>query len=131
MDQKQLDACDQYARLIKAIAQQKFDSGDHSTSVTSELQGEVVQGGPKIQELPEEEIPKDRLLEELDFSPELSESDRKALQEIVILHKKAFGLDGKLGNYNAKVEIKLRPGSKEISLPPYNASPAKREVIDK
>ena len=70
-------------------------------------------------------------MDEVDVSPELNDSDRRALQNIVLAHKNAFGLDGRLGNYDAKVEINLRPGVKEISLPPYNASPAKREVIDK
>ncbi|KIJ29700.1 hypothetical protein M422DRAFT_99762, partial [Sphaerobolus stellatus SS14] len=42
----------------------------------------------------------------------------------------AFRLDGRLGNYDAKVEIKLKPDSQPVSLPPYNASPSKRKVID-
>src|SRR6202023_1735700 len=46
-------------------------------------------------------------------------------------HQKAFGLDARLGNYPADVEIPLRWEVKEASLAPYPASPAKREVIDK
>ncbi|QRW27784.1 Retrovirus-related Pol polyprotein from transposon [Rhizoctonia solani] len=46
-------------------------------------------------------------------------------------HELAFGLDGRLGTHNTQLEIRLRPGTKEISLTPYHASPAKREVIDK
>ncbi|KAG8913502.1 hypothetical protein FRC01_004506, partial [Tulasnella sp. 417] len=42
----------------------------------------------------------------------------------------AFGLDGRLGEYQAKVRINLRPDAKEVSLAPYSASPAKRETID-
>ncbi|KAJ3998496.1 hypothetical protein F5050DRAFT_1548234, partial [Lentinula boryana] len=37
----------------------------------------------------------------------------------------------RLGNYEAKVDISMKPGTKPISLPPYSASPANREVIDK
>ncbi|KIJ30208.1 hypothetical protein M422DRAFT_100165, partial [Sphaerobolus stellatus SS14] len=45
-------------------------------------------------------------------------------------HEKAFGLDGRLGHYPAKVEIPLREGSKEISCPPFFTSPANRKVMD-
>ena len=131
MDSKQLKACETYAGLIKALAQQNFEQVDPAAdAIVPESEGEV-QGGPKTQETPMEEVSEKQLLDELDYSPELNESDRKALQKIVVAHKNAFGLNGRLGNYNAKVEINLRPGVKEISLPPYNASPAKREIIDK
>lgn len=40
-------------------------------------------------------------------------------------------MDGRLGTVEAKCTIPLRPGSKEISLPPFPSSPAKREVMDK
>ncbi|KDR81256.1 hypothetical protein GALMADRAFT_36804, partial [Galerina marginata CBS 339.88] len=46
-------------------------------------------------------------------------------------HEKAFSLDGRLGHYDEKVDIAMKPGTTPISLPPYPASPAKREVIDK
>ena len=42
-----------------------------------------------------------------------------------------FGLEGKLGNYTEDVDIPLHPNTKPISIPPYQASPASREVIDK
>ena len=131
MNSKQLESCRSHAGLIKALAKQNFDSGDPTAAIALETENEEVLGGPKAQEMPSEEVPEDQLLDELDYSPELNESDRKALQKVVLSHKKAFGLNGRLGNYNAKVEINLRPEAKEISLPPYNASPAKREIIDK
>ncbi|EUC60920.1 TY3B-TY3B-like protein, putative [Rhizoctonia solani AG-3 Rhs1AP] len=91
-----------------------------------------VEGGPKTLETPDSEIiPSERLLSEMHYNPELSKEQRKALEEIVWKNKDAFGLDGRLGHYPAEVEINLRPGTKEISLAPYGASPAKREVIDK
>ena len=104
---------------IKALSQQNFEPGNPSEAVASETEGEEVQGGPKTQEMPIEIVPEKQLLNELDYSPELSECNRKALQRVILSHKNAFGLNGRLGNYNAKVEINLRPGAKEISLPPY------------
>ena len=53
------------------------------------------------------------------------------MEELVLRHQKAFGLDGRLGNHPTNVEIPLRRGAKEISLMPYPTSPAKREAIDK
>ena len=131
LDQKQLESCLTHAKLIRALAQQNLDSDNPSIVDNSETEEGEVQGGPKTQEPPMEEIPERRLLEEIDFCPDLSESNKKAIEEIGLNHKDAFGLDGRLGDYDAKVEINLRPGAKEISLPPYNASPAKREIIDK
>jgi len=58
-------------------------------------------------------------------------STKNYLGEGSILNQNAFGLDNGLGNYNAKVEINLRPKTKEILLPPYNASPVNRIVVDK
>src|ERR1700732_4375313 len=53
------------------------------------------------------------------------------MEEIVLKHQKAFGLDRWQGNYPADVKIPLQLGVKEVSLAPYPASPTKREVIDK
>ncbi|KAG8726770.1 hypothetical protein FRC10_006778, partial [Ceratobasidium sp. 414] len=91
-----------------------------------------VEGGPKTSEVPDyEPVPSERLISELDFSDELSKDQRKCIEEVVAKNSKAFGLDGCLGTYPARVEINLRPGTKEISLAPYSASPEKREVIDR
>ncbi|KAG8709416.1 hypothetical protein FRC08_018357 [Ceratobasidium sp. 394] len=88
-------------------------------------------GGPKTAELPElEDIPKSKLLEEIGFGPELTTDQKDPLQKVILKNHKAFGLDGRLGDYPAKVEIKLRDGSKEISMAPYSLSPAKREAVD-
>ncbi|RDX45328.1 hypothetical protein OH76DRAFT_1327359, partial [Lentinus brumalis] len=46
-------------------------------------------------------------------------------------NKNAFSLDGRLGSVKGTTcTIPLRAGAKEISLPPFPVSPAKREVID-
>jgi len=50
--------------------------------------------------------------------------------EVLLLNENAFGLDGQLGHYPAKVEIPLRDGSKEISLPLFSGSPASHQIID-
>ena len=91
-----------------------------------------VDGGPKTSELPDyEHLPKERLLEEVKFAETLTKEQRILIEQVVLKNYQAFGLDGRLGNYPANVEINLREGTKEISLAPYTASPAKREVIDK
>ncbi|KAI5894811.1 uncharacterized protein SCHCODRAFT_02726788, partial [Schizophyllum commune H4-8] len=43
---------------------------------------------------------------------------------------KAFGLDGRLGNYPAKATIRTREGQTPIAEPMQGASPAKKEVMD-
>ncbi|KAG8727330.1 hypothetical protein FRC10_006225 [Ceratobasidium sp. 414] len=87
---------------------------------------EPVEGGPKTSEVPDyEPVPSERLISELDISDELSTDQQKRIEEVVAKNSKAFGLDGRLGTYPARVEINLRPGTKEISLAPYSASPEK------
>jgi hypothetical protein len=91
-----------------------------------------VHGGPKTAETPElEPVPSSRLLQEIKFNPQLTPEERSALEKVVLNHEKAFGLDGRLGDYPAQVEIRLRPGEKPVSMRPYDASPMKREIIDK
>jgi hypothetical protein len=91
-----------------------------------------VQGGPKTAETPDlNVIPSTRLLEEIEFNPQLGKEERSALEKVVTKHQKAFGLDGRLGDYPAQVEIRLKPGEKPVSMRPYDASPMKREIIDK
>ncbi|KEP45716.1 putative Transposon Tf2-1 polyprotein [Rhizoctonia solani 123E] len=78
-----------------------------------------------------EVIPARRLTKEVHFSEQLTAEQRNKLEEIVRKNELAFGLDGRLGTHDPQVEINLRPNTQEISLTPYSASPAKREVIDK
>jgi transposase InsO family protein len=120
-----------HASLIKSIAQQISSPSTKITLSEDSLPADdSLAGGPKTQEVPPEDIPSSQLLSEVDFSPDLNPSQHSQLEKVVKKYQNAFGLDGRLGNYNAKVEIKLRPDATEVSLPPYNASPAKREVID-
>ncbi|KAG8679743.1 hypothetical protein FRC11_003351, partial [Ceratobasidium sp. 423] len=101
-----------YANLIQAIAKKK--SEEVPTSEEEELMRS-----------PDLEItPRDQLIQEIHFSEQLSNEQRNKLTKIVQKNELAFGLNGRLGNHDAQVEIKLRPGTKEILLTPYSASPA-------
>lgn len=92
----------------------------------------AVEGGPKSAELPDPDpIARSDLLEAVDIPTHLSPEQRTRLEKIIVKNEQAFGLDGRLGEYQAKVTIPLKPDAKEVCLPPYAASPAKREVIDK
>lgn len=91
-----------------------------------------VEGGPKTAETPDSQpVPSSKLLDEVHFNPQLTLQQKEALATIVLKRNKAFGLDGRLGEYPSHVEIKLKPGSEPVSMKPYNASPLKREIIDK
>ncbi|KAI0685980.1 hypothetical protein C8T65DRAFT_553421, partial [Cerioporus squamosus] len=90
-----------------------------------------LEGGPKTSEAPPEDVPGEALLQTVDISPELDAEGRRKLAEVVLRNKAAFSIDGKLGSVQSRCSIPLRPGAKEISLPPFPSSPAKREVIDK
>lgn len=95
-------------------------------------QEEEVQGGPKTAEAPDPEpIPSDRLLSEVHFNPQLTSEQRKILESVILKRAKAFSLDGRLGQHDAKVEIKLKKGQEEpVSMRPYAMSPLKRKIVD-
>jgi Reverse transcriptase (RNA-dependent DNA polymerase) len=132
LDMEYLTGLKQHSSPIRAVARQFSETNPANPPEVGCLsEDSVINGGPKTQELPAEEVSRSRLLQEIDFSPDLNSSQLHALQSIIQKHHITFGLDGRLGNSDAKVEIQLRPGATEVSLPPYNASPAKREVIDK
>ncbi|TFK79305.1 hypothetical protein K466DRAFT_458479, partial [Polyporus arcularius HHB13444] len=92
---------------------------------------EPLEGGPKTSEAPPDDVPEDALLSSVDISKGLDGEQRRMLASIVVKNRKAFSLDGRLGMVDAHCTIPLRPGAKEVSLPPFPSSPAKREVIDK
>lgn len=132
-----------HAQLIQNLVQERSNNWIKSRStITSKAQRNAtendnpeatdpLEGGPKTSEVPPFEIPKGKLLTEIDISNSLTPSQRRALETVIINNEDAFGLDGRLGNYEAKVEITMKEGTNPISLPPFPASPAKREVIDK
>ncbi|THU88844.1 hypothetical protein K435DRAFT_599138, partial [Dendrothele bispora CBS 962.96] len=89
----------------------------------------LLEGGPKTGEVSIEEVSTDRLLSEVSISSDLSEDQKEQLEKVILRNAVAFGLDRQLGSYDEKVDIELKPGSQPVSLPPFPASPANREVI--
>ena len=83
-----------------------------------------VEGGPKVAELLEDLVDSKRLIEVLDIDPELPAVERDRIQEVIIKNHPAFGLDNRLGHLDQAIHIPLKPRVKEISLPPFHASPA-------
>ncbi|KAG6913811.1 hypothetical protein DXG01_004143 [Tephrocybe rancida] len=71
------------------------------------------------------------LLLEVDISDNLSTDQQVKIEAVILKHASAFGLDGRLGNYDEQVDITMKPGTTPVSLPSFPASPAKHEVIDK
>ncbi|KAF9004133.1 hypothetical protein BDZ89DRAFT_967226, partial [Hymenopellis radicata] len=90
-----------------------------------------VEGGPKTAETDPEPTTTQEFLTTVDVSTNLDPDQRRQLENILLRNKKAFGLDGRLGNHDAQVEIRMKPGAEPISLPPFSASPLNREVMDK
>ncbi|KIJ47568.1 hypothetical protein M422DRAFT_163758, partial [Sphaerobolus stellatus SS14] len=86
-------------------------------------------GGPKTAETAPDDISRINLVSEVHIFKDLSLDQRQRLEEILKCNESAFGLDGRLGHYPAKVEIPLREGAKETSCPPFFVSPVNRKVI--
>ena len=131
--EEELVKLEAHSQAIKAIVSDLLDKPTDATSGQEEegLEGEL-EGGPKTAEVPDPDpIPASDLLSQVNFSPDLSPEQRAELEEVVLKNKDAFGLDGRLGHYDAKVTVPLRPDAKEISLPPFPVSPEKRAAIDK
>ncbi|EEB98511.1 hypothetical protein MPER_01964, partial [Moniliophthora perniciosa FA553] len=130
--------------LIRELANQRDSSSAtvrSSAEVTSKAHQNVaspddptaqepVEGGLKTAEVHIEDVSSDRLLNEVHISPDLHQEQRKALEEVIRINEKAFGLDGRLGNYAGRVDIPMKSGAQPVSLPPFPASPANREVMD-
>ena len=81
-----------------------------------------VEGGPKVTELLEDLVDSKRLIEALNINPELPAVERDRIQEVIIKNHQAFGLDDRLGHLDHTIHIPLKPGAKEISLPPFHVS---------
>ncbi|KAK0221307.1 hypothetical protein IW262DRAFT_1447828 [Armillaria fumosa] len=128
---RSLEAKDTYAHLVKTLGSNAAAHQIQSeTTVTSKAQRNAteaddpvaqppVEGGPKTAEVPKENITTGQLFDELDLSPDLSETQQTRLCQVIQTNRLAFGLDGRLGTNNARVEIKLKPGAQPVSLPPF------------
>ena len=120
-----------FVQTAKCEVKTLQDASRRDYSSDEPLAEPPIEGGPKTAEVPEELVPTVRLLKEVDISPKLTENQTKQLQEVLELHEEVFGLEGRLGHYAEEVEIPLLPNTKPISIPPFQVSPANREVIDK
>ena len=80
---------------------------------------------------PDRIYPSNKLQEVINVDPQLKPTQCEALFKVIERNQAAFGFDGQLGHLRSKVHIKLVSGTKPITMPPYYASPAKREAIDK
>ncbi|QRV75096.1 Retrovirus-related Pol polyprotein from transposon [Ceratobasidium sp. AG-Ba] len=91
------------------------------------------EGGPKIWDNPGPDIvPSEDAFKEIEFGPNLSEHEKRILQNIIKKNLKAFSFDGRLGTYPAKIRIRLKDeNTRPVSLAPYPVSPEKKEVIGK
>ncbi|KIY45306.1 hypothetical protein FISHEDRAFT_6670, partial [Fistulina hepatica ATCC 64428] len=129
-----------YNALVTSLVEQKSRKIKSETTLTSKahqnaegpddiLASPPVEGGPKTALESEETVPSLSLLQEVDICPDLTIEQKNQLAEVIVKNKEAFGLDGRLGNYDGLVHIPLKPGTKPISLPPFGASPANRKVI--
>lgn len=109
-------------------------SGSEAGALEEAQQQEIKQlgWGPKTTDPgPDQIYPSNKLREVIDVDPSLEPKQCQALYKVVERNLGTFGFDGHLGHLRTKVHIQLLPGTKPISMPPYYASPAKREVIDK
>lgn len=115
-----------HSLLVKSL----FDTLGKTPTLDDSEGQEEAQGGPKLAEVPPEDIPSSQLLREVDIPKDLTPLQRSQLEQVIFRNQDAFGLNGRLGHHPAKVEIPLREGTKEISMPPFFASPRSRQVID-
>jgi len=102
------------AQAIRSESELSLKAHRNATESDDPLAEEPLEGGPKTSEAPPEDIPSERLLQEVDISPSLTADQRKELLELIQHHEKAFGLDGRLGNYDEKVDITLKPGVQPV-----------------
>ncbi|KAJ3898344.1 hypothetical protein F5879DRAFT_812740, partial [Lentinula edodes] len=117
--------------MVHSEAQISSKAQRNATEEDDPLAEEPLEGGPKTAEVSFDDTVSEQLLSEIHISPDLTDSQRKAIEQVVHANSNTFGLDGHLGNHPAQVEIQMKPDAKPISLPPYSASPANHEVIDK
>ncbi|THU76649.1 hypothetical protein K435DRAFT_607767, partial [Dendrothele bispora CBS 962.96] len=142
----QQDQVLKHAQLVRTLLEADRETSRQSNLITSEANitskahrnatgtsdpsaTDPIKGGPKTSEVHIEDVPSKRLLTDISISADLTASQRARLEKILLDNSTAFGLDGRLGTFDAKVDIPLKPGSQPVSLPPFPMSPANREVI--
>ncbi len=141
---QQCNTLEAHAQLIRSLDQAKqpsFNYGRANVNKLTDMTKRIIEndrpgetaleGGPKTAETPEDFTDEATFLQQLDINPDLSEKERNILSHTILQRKNIFGIDGRLGNYPGEVEVLLKEGTKPISIPPFNASPEKRAIIDK
>ena len=119
-----------HARFVQSLA--KTLSKTKEPGDPNPPNSEVVEGGPKTAETPEDITPADEIFKVLNLSPDLTPEQTEQIKKVVLKNISAFGVDGRLGNYDQTlVEFPMKSDAKPVSLPPFGASsPEKRRVID-
>ena len=87
--------------------------------------------GPKNTELPSDETYKAANLENLIDMGSLPDNLWEQVWNMLRKRVAAFGFDGRLGSYPARVHIHTQDGQQPIAVPMYGASPEKRLIIEK
>ncbi|PBK82565.1 hypothetical protein ARMGADRAFT_887506, partial [Armillaria gallica] len=117
------------SRMIRSTSEITSKAQRNACDPDDPAASEPIEGGPKTADSPPDALPSSEILDALDISPNLTQDQRRRLQEVILKNQQAFGLDGRLGTNDARVEIKLKPGATPVSLPPFPMSPANREVM--
>ncbi|KAL1737995.1 hypothetical protein HDZ31DRAFT_70521 [Schizophyllum fasciatum] len=95
-----------------------------------EASDEESEYGPKTAAMPEsKEVRSEEFRSIIDVGA-LPEGLKERAWRMLEKNSKAFGLDGRLGDYPAKATIRTKEGVNPIAVPMHSASPAKRAVID-
>lgn len=124
-------AAEARTQVIKSQSEASSKASNNLLGKDDPLAEPPLEGGPKTAETSPDPTPTDRLLDEVHISPDLSPEQKILIEGVILRNQSAFGLDGRLGSYDSKVDIILKEGAEPVSLPPFSTSPANREVIDK
>ncbi|KAG6912359.1 hypothetical protein DXG01_015204, partial [Tephrocybe rancida] len=73
--------------------------------------------GPKTTALPDDEPLKGDVADLVNLGPDIPEDVKPKLIEVLRKNRRAFGLDGRLGQVDAKVDVPLKPGAQPVSVP--------------
>ncbi|KAF9025709.1 hypothetical protein BDZ89DRAFT_953563, partial [Hymenopellis radicata] len=115
----------------EAQSAETSSKGQEPASETEPDEDRDEEYGPKTAAMPDPTVyPSAKIREVLDVG-DLPEDQKEAAWTMLEKHVKAFGFDGRLGSLQGEAKIRLKEGVQPISMPMYNASLAKREVIDK
>ena len=105
---EEVELLEAHAAAIQAVVHDLLDKPTASPSDQEGGESGELSGGPKTAEVPDPDpIPSSTLLSQINFSPDLTPDQCTKLEAVVLKNADAFGLDGRLGHYDAKVHIPL------------------------